>query len=262
VLCRLAFFLFLLRLAQAEVMLLDPGKTTAVIVTPDAPTRVVRYAAEELVRHVEKASGVTWPIVTESTATTGPRIYLGPCRVFGTELEALAPEAARLRVTDEAVFIAGDDGGGDPLEVSTRAGTLWGVYEWLERDLGVRWLWPGDLGTFVPKTRTIIARTTDEIIAPRFLRRHIRPGLGFESAHPALGLTKAAAKQFSDEQKVYLRRHRMGRSQSISYGHAFTDWWEKEGKTHPEWFQQLDSGKRGPSKKNGRFSMCVSNESL
>jgi len=244
------------------VTLVGDGKAAAVIVMPDKPTRVVSYAAEELARHVEKASGVKLQIVTESMAKAGPRIVLGPCRESGIEVAKLAPEAVGLRVTDEAVFIAGDDGGGDPLEANTRAGTLWGVYEWLERDLGVRWLWPGELGTFVPKTKTIIAKTADETIAPHFFRRHIRPGLGFESQHPALGFTKEAAKQFGDEQTVFLRRHRMGRSYPVSYGHAFTEWWEKDGKTHPEWFQLLDGGKRGPKKKGARFSMCVSNPDL
>ena len=193
------------------------------------------------------------------------RVYLGDCRGVrdaGINVDKLAAEAFVLRVKDDAVFIAGNDGGGDPLDSDTRAGTLWGVYEWLDRDLGVRWLWPGELGTHVTKTKTVVARTCDETIAPRLFQRRLRAGLGFVSEHPALGFTSAAFKQFSEEQSVYLRRHRMGRSYPVSYGHAFTDWWEKDGKAHPEWFQLLESGKRGPNKKNGRFSMCVSNPDL
>ncbi|MBE2285107.1 MAG: DUF4838 domain-containing protein [Prosthecobacter sp.] len=260
---RLIFaFLLLSSFSWADVALVRDGRAQAVVVTPEKPTRVVSYAAQELMRHVEKACGVKLDVVTEGMAKSGPRIFIGPCHESGVEAEKLAPEACVLRVTDAAIFIAGNDDGGDPLDTDTRAGTLWGVYEWLERDLGVRWLWPGELGTFVAKRTTIIAKTADETIAPHFFRRHIRPGLGFESEHPALGFTKEAAKQFSDEQTVFLRRHRMGRSQSISYGHAFTDWWEEDGKTHPEWFQLLDGGKRGPKKKGGRFSLCVSNPDL
>lgn len=260
---RLIFaFLLLSSSLWADVTLVRDGKAQAVIVTPEKPTRVVSFAAEELVRHVEKASGVKLEIVSESTAKAGTRIFIGPCREIGVEVEKLAPEACVLRVTDMAVFIAGNDGGGDPLDTETRAGTLWGVYEWLERDLGVRWLWPGELGTHVPKMATIIAQSRDETIVPRFFRRHIRPGLGFESEHPALGFTKEAAERFAKEQSVFMRRHRMGRSYPVSYGHAFTDWWEKDGKVHPEWFQMLDGGKRGPKKKDGRFSMCVSNAEL
>ncbi|MCX6854548.1 MAG: DUF4838 domain-containing protein [Verrucomicrobia bacterium] len=248
--------------AHADVVIIQEGKPQAVIITPERPTRVVAYAAEELVRHVEKACGVRLKIMTENEVKEGARICVGPCRESRIDIGKLAPEAFALRVTDTAVFISGDDGGGDPLNADTRAGTLWGVYEWLERDLGVRWLWPGELGTHVPKATTIIARSRDETIAPRFFQRRIRPGLGFESEHPALGFTTEAAKQYSIEQTVFLRRHRMGRSYPVSYGHAFTDWWEKDGQTHPEWFQLRDGGKRGPTKKNGRFSMCVSNTAL
>ena len=54
----------------------------------------------------------------------------------------------------------------------------------------------------------------------------------------------------------------MGRSVRMSYGHAFTDWWGKYGREHPDWFQQGEDGKRGPRKKGARFSMCVSNPGL
>ncbi len=252
---------------HADVGLVKDGKPQAVIVTADKPSRVVLYAAEELTQHVEKACGVRLEVCAESEAKADkrPRIHLGDSpavREAGIDVSKLAAEAFVLRVTKDAVFIAGNDGGGDPLDSDTRAGTLWGVYEWLDRDVGVRWLWPGELGTHVPKTKTVAARISDETTAPRLFQRRLRAGLGFESEHPALGFTATAFKQFSNEQSVYLRRHRMGRSYPVSYGHAFTDWWEKDGKAHPEWFQLLANGKRGPNKKNGRFSMCVSNPDL
>lgn len=238
--------------------LVHDGVASAVIILPEKPTRVARYAAEELQHHVELASGVRLEIQPESKAESSPKlIYIGStsaARAASLDAAKLAPEAFALRVTDQAMFILGDDGGGEPLDPDTRAGTLWGVYEWLERDLGVRWLWPGALGTHVPKMKTITARACDEVIPPRFFQRRLRAGSGFESENPALGFTAAAAKEFHAAQAVFLRRHRMGRSYPVSYGHAFTDWWQKDGQKHPEWFQQLESGRRGPAKKNGRFS--------
>ena len=64
---------------------------------------------------------------------------------------------------------------GDPLNMNTSAGTLFGVYTWLEHDVGVRWLWPGDLGTFVPSLPTIMARPYNRMISPQFFQRAIRP---------------------------------------------------------------------------------------
>ena len=250
--------------ARADVPLVRNGTATAAIVIPEKPTPVVRYAAEELAAHVEKATGAKLPILCDCDAPPERAIYLGDthaARDAGVKTPELAPETCVLRVTPSALIIAGRDGAGDPLDRDTSAGTLFGVYEWLERELGARWLWPGDAGTHVPPTRTITARTIDETIAPRFFQRHVRPGLGFKTEHPALGFTAKAAEDYAKAQTVFLRRHRMGRGQRLSYGHAFTDWWERYGKEHPEWFQLVE-GKRGPTKPTARYSMCVSNPEL
>jgi hypothetical protein len=252
---------------RAELPIVTEGRARAVIVTADRPSAVAKYAAEELVYHIEKATGVRLQVQSETAAkaSTAGRIYVGDSqavRAAGIETGKLAPEAYILRSTDGALFIAGDDGRGDPLEADTRAGTLWGVYQWLDQTLKVRWLWPGELGTYVPATKTVLAGSFNEQTAPRFFQRRLRPGLGFTSEHPALGFTPEAAKQHSQEQTVYLRRHRMGRSYPVSYGHAFTDWWKTDGAKHPEWFQLLESGKRGPAKPTSRFSMCVSSPGL
>ncbi len=250
--------------AGAEVPLVVERKSVAVIVTADRPGPVAKYAAEELALHVEKATGARLEIKTESAvaAEVANRIYVGDCRAAraaGIDVSKLPPEAFILRTVGKTLFIAGEDKQGDPLESDTRAGTLWGVYEWLDRALKVRWVWPGELGTFVPKAATVVASDVDDTISPRFFQRRLRPGLSLESDHPALGFTPGAFEQFSREQSVFLRRHRMGRSFPMGYGHAFVDWWKRYGKEHPEWFQLREDGKRGPSKSTGRFSMCVSN---
>ncbi|MGB8169117.1 MAG: DUF4838 domain-containing protein [Chthoniobacteraceae bacterium] len=252
---------------RASVPIVVDGRAAAVIVTADSPSAVIQYAADELAHHVEKATGVRLAIVTESAAPrdASPRILLGDSRAVrdaGIDVRKLAPEAFVLKTTAQSLIIAGDDERGDPLDADTRAGTLWGTYEWLDRALHVRWLWPGELGTFIPPTTTLRADDADETIPPRFFQRKLRAGLGFTSEHPALGFTPAAFERFSHEQTVFLRRHRMGRSYPAGYGHAFTDWWKKDGAEHPEWFQLREDGKRGPAKPTARFSMCVSNPGL
>ncbi len=250
--------------ARAGVALVVEGKAAAVIVTADHPGPVASYAAEELAFHLAKATGVRLEITTESAAATHAtnRVFIGDsraARAAGIEASKLPAEAFVIRTAEHALFIAGEDKQGDPLDPDTRAGTLWGVYEWLDRTLGVRWLWPGELGTFVPKATTVTAAEIDHTEAPRFFQRRIRAGLGFTSEHPALGFTPAALEKFSHEQSVFLRRHRMGRSQPVGYGHSFTDWWKTYGQEHPEWFQLREGGGRGPGKPTARFSMCVSN---
>ncbi|MBI5690367.1 MAG: DUF4838 domain-containing protein [Verrucomicrobia bacterium] len=252
--------------ARADITLVAPGQPPAVVVVPDRPTAVVKYAAEELVEHVRRASGVSLRITPESSVPTDPRcaIELGPTRAAlaaGIEIERLPAEGSVIRTRGNRLFLAGRDGGGDPLERDTAAGTMFAVYEWLEQDLGVRWLWPGELGTHVPRASVIRAREGDRKVQPRFFQRHVRSGLGFKLEHPALGFTPKAAEAYAREQNVFVRRHRLGRSERFSYGHAFTDWWARYGQAHPEWFQ-LVKGQRGPAKPGARFSMCVSNPSL
>jgi hypothetical protein len=244
------------------VPVVQDGTAVAVVVTPDRPNAVARYAAEELVYHVAKSTGAKLAIVTESAVPAGSRsrIYLGgthAAREAGIDVRQITPETFVLRTAGSDLYIAGRDGEGDPLDRDTAAGTLFGVYEWLERDAGARWVWPGELGTYVPQAKTITAQPVDVSITPRFFQRHVRPGLGFTSGNPALGFTTKAAEEYARVQTVFLRRNRMGRSERMTYGHAFTDWWEKYGAAHPEWFQLVD-GKRGPVKPGARYSMCVS----
>lgn len=271
------FVLLVLSLVSAHGVLpaattswVEPDRPAAVVVLPARPVEVVRYAAEELVKHVERATGVRLVVVQEE----GPeplagrtRLYLGntlAARQAGVNVSRLGFEDCVLRTVPGGLVVAGQDDSGDPLDADTNAGTLWGVYEMLERVLKVRWLWPGDAGVFVPQSAQVAHGEVDEVISPRFFQRRFRPGLGFVSEHPAMGFTKKGADQYAKDLTIFLRRHRMGRSYNFSYGHAFTQWWDADGKSHPEWFQYLekDGGRRGPSKKGGRFSMCVSNAGL
>ncbi len=250
-------------MARADVEVVKDGRATAMIVIADQPTAVARYAADEIVYHVEKATGARLAIASESAL---PRekaacIYIGDTRAArsaGIDVARLAPETSVLRVTDADIYIAGGDAGGDPLEPGTFAGTLFGVYEWLERDLNVRWLWPGELGTVVPKANAVRARSVDTTFSPAFFQRNVRGGLTFKGERAELGFTPEAAAAYARDQSVFLRRHRMGKNVRLSYGHAFTDWWAKYGAEHPEWFQ-LVNGRRGPPKPGASYSMCVSN---
>lgn len=245
---------------------------SAVVVIPDNAKATVKYAADELVYHVEKATGAKLPVVAESAvkSTDKTRIYLGEthaARAANIIPSQLPDETFVLRTQANTLFIAGKDAVDEPLVTeppfgtfNNSAGTLFGVYEWIERDLGVRWVWPGDLGTFVPKRSLIAVSEFDEVVKPRFFQRNVRPG-AYPNPSPALGFTPKAKEDYYREQSIYLRRNRMGRSKKMHYGHAYVDWWEKYGKQNPEWFQ-LVGGKRGPTKEGARFGMCVSNPGL
>jgi hypothetical protein len=248
-------------LGSAQVALVEDGEARAVVVVPSEASEVEQYAAEELVYHVEKGTGVTLQIVPEDALPEQPagRVRIGGTRAAGAagiDATALPLETVVLRTTAEGLLIVGEDTEGDPLSEATRCGTLWGVYELLDRFMGVRWLWPGELGVHVPATDTVVIPAIDETIPPTMIRRRVRDGL----RRPAgdTGLTEEGFETYAQAQRIFLRRHRMGRSLPLRYGHAFERYWEQYGEEHPDWFQLLPNGQRGPATPTSRTSMCVS----
>lgn len=266
--CCLAVVLGLAGAAQAQVVLVDDGRPGAVIVTADEPAPVAAYAARELADHVELATGVRMSILGESqaqaTAAPAGRVHVGPTRASlaaGIDAASLPAEVAIIRTDGQALHIVGREGSGDPLNFNNHlAGTLWGVYELLETQLGVRWLWPGELGTFVPRTRRVVVPALDQRIQPHFELRHLRPIS--RGNDPRYGFTEPGRLRYIEAETIFLRRHRMGRShESTPYnaGHSFTNWHTQYGQEHPEWFLLRADGTRGSG---ARATMCVTNPEL
>ncbi|TPJ50558.1 MULTISPECIES: DUF4838 domain-containing protein [unclassified Mesorhizobium] len=256
--------------SSAGVTLIARGRPAATLVTSDQPSGSVHYAATELGWHIKKATGIQPAITTENHVSpaglrNAAHIFLGDtrfARAAGITFGALARETCIIRTVGNHLCVAGLDHPGSALDQNTSAGTLFGVYELLDRYFGVRWLWPGELGTFVPKAQSLVIPALDYVVTPRFMQRRVRAGAGFTSEeHPEMGFTAAAAKEYMKAQATFLRRHRMGRRVPTNYGHAFVDWWQRYGTEHPEWFQ-LVRGKRGPVRLGARFSMCISNPGL
>lgn len=253
------------------VELVTGGKARAVLVTPDEPLPVATYAATELATHIAKATGVRLPVCRESDIPRDAThcVFVGSteaARGAGIALDGLPPETAVLRSAPRRLFIAGLDGDGDPLsERLIDCGTLFGVYEFLDRFVGVRWLWPGELGTYTPRTDTLAVGHVDETVQPAFAQRRIRPGLFANDPH--LGFSPGALERYAHLQQVFFRRHRMGAGDPRlpqAFGHSFEDWWKTYGHDHPEWFQLLETGKRGPARpeRPELTAMCVSNASF
>jgi hypothetical protein len=264
--------------AAAQVSLVVDGEARGVVVTADAPTATAQYAAEELVRHVALATGPTLPVVPESEAPTGgiSRVFVGMTAAaahVGIDAERLPREAYALRTVGNDFYIVGKESDGDPLDQGNPdAGTLFGVYELLERYLGVRWLWPGELGTFVPKSDSLEFSAANETDTPRLVSRSfywgrmqgIASGQELSPEDARLGFSPEGARNYALAVRVLLRRHRMGGIDAkVRTGHAFSGWWEKHGEEHPEWFALRNDGTRGhPEKDYPNVPMCVSNESL
>src|ERR1700744_6504464 len=119
--------------------LVHDGKPVATIVVPAHPFRVESYAATELQYHIQTSTGASLQIVEESAALPiGAHIYLGNCsaaRAAKVDPSALPGNGYIVKSVAGDLFIAGKDSRGDPLDLDTHEGTLFGVYDLLENEL-------------------------------------------------------------------------------------------------------------------------------
>ena len=228
------------------------------IVLPHGANAVERTAAQELVEHWQKATGEYAAIVTNTTGTARRTFRLG--RAARLDLIGLTKNDTKIHISANEIDIAGIDGDSVKMSPSVPSGTLFGVYSFLERELGVRWLWPGELGTICPKC-------SDVVLAPKEWTVRYMAFSEWRAPHQIGSpgwADKETERRFYNDQDVWLRRHRFSRCDSLSKGHAFTTWFKEYGKEHPEWFNELPDGTRrsDPFYSYGRsefVSLCVSN---
>jgi len=270
-------FIFLLALApavRAEVVLVRDGKPAARIVLPEKPTPTERLAAEELRDHIRLMTGAELPLGGEPGKAEA-RILIGrAAAAAGLTADGLEPEHYRIKTGPGWLAIAGRDGSlsdrvDDPLELSTvQVGTLFGVYHLLDQVLGVRWLWPGELGMFAPRRAAVVIPDLDLTGGPKLVQRSIRSPRSSKRARAKFlkvdgvsALPEDLAERQGREERLWLRRHRMGRRMRFGFGHAFTRWWDKYHETHPEFFARLH-GHEQPYPAPDRVKFCVSNPAV
>jgi hypothetical protein len=100
--------------AFAQVNVVRDGKASAVVVTAVKPTPVAAYAAEELVNHVEKATGQRLAVVTEAEIPDGyeSRIFVGMTDAAakqGIDASQLDIEQSVLRTVGSDLYIIGKE---------------------------------------------------------------------------------------------------------------------------------------------------------
>jgi hypothetical protein len=278
--------------SAADLVLVQDGKPTAVIVTPDAKdpnaSGAVR-AAGYLADHIAKMSGAKLPVYGASqlgnvTATNGNVsadkakfgadaklfIFVGDsalAKQAGYSSDGLTEGGILVKTGGNSLALIGSSAPGDPY-TSTYA-----VIECLQR-LGCRYLWPGESGKVIPQRSTITLGSIDYHYAPQIVQRGIRfMGMSERplSGLLRLGLDKAeydAANKKATESSTPITWpmwQRLGGSAGIAGGAAgggLRGGWDQWGASHPEWFALQMDGTRDQSKSGGRFRLCVSNEGL
>jgi hypothetical protein len=264
--------------AFADITLVRDGQPQAVIIVPDGLYKhiqkpaeqltgdgvVVPLAAVELADYLGKICGTRPRIATETQngVPEGPRIFVGHCQA-NADL-APQPEETLIVTRDGNLHLCGGDAGPGGLLCK---GTLYAVYDLLERELGVRWLFSGEHGEVVPKQATITLPDIHRREQPRIAKRKVRDvAVSREDTYaPVLekwGVALEAWKKARGPEvnAPWHRRMRLGQRIEINGGHAFAGWWEKYGQEHPEWFALQPDGTRTQTLPRER--LCKSNPAL
>ena len=209
------------------VPLIENGKPLATICVMDVPASgQFSTALKELEACLSEASGAKLPVV-KGKIVDGPAIVIGACpeaAAIGLDGKAMPVEGFAIKTAKDKVFIVGHD----DMKLGS-PGTAWGVLEFLERVLGVRWYWPTEHGgRSVPKMQSLAVSPLFISDAPVFRKREIWPAnfAGGSALHTCL---------------------RAGNSWPVNLVvHAPHNWGKLEdySKNRPEVFQKRKDGSR------------------
>jgi len=158
--------------------LVEGGTPNCAIILSDDASPIEKHAAEELRGFLRKVTGADVP--QQSSARPGVYcLWLGTpatcmrIRAAGAldEVGGLDDEGFVLRADEQGLLIAGKK----PI------GVLYGVYAFLEKQVGLRWFFPGPDGEYCPKQATIRIPALDVAQNPAFTTR----SLTLTCIHPA-----------------------------------------------------------------------------
>lgn len=138
--------------ADASLQLVENGQGCAVVLVEASAGSQVRAAAQKLAQYVHKATGVVFPYMTEEEWLGEEEEWEDCARIRIGPASGLHPDvsAALLNLDDDG-FVIHTQGEEVTIVGPTAWGTEFGVDEFLERYVGVRWLMPGPNGEDVPQ---------------------------------------------------------------------------------------------------------------
>lgn len=216
-----------------DIVIVKDGKPNATIVISAKPAKVeptirgtVLFGAELLRDYIERSTGAKLPIKNDSENISGNLILLGKTKIgekLGLFKKEFAPEEYKIKRFENGVAISG-------FVASDKEdkGTLYGVYKFLEDIVGVRWYFPTEMGTIVPKHKTLIVSNDYKAEGKPFFQ--VRIG----------GISHWTKKVARDWHPVL----RYGMSTGKVANHSMESWNKFYGKTHPEYFGLRKDGTR------------------
>lgn len=239
------------------------GSNNAIVVISANPRRPAHVAAKEFVHYIEKITGVRLRIVPDAVV---PRLNWSPRRIligeseltraYGLSNDDFEPGEFLIQSRDNDLILMGrdadeyglisyEDNGLWPVRESqwrdvlfTDVGTMYAVHELLQRELGVRWYLPGEIGEVVPGTDTVRFENLNIRRAP--WARH-RWSSRLREPRPLEFYRGQPRDQYEPERvpwgemMLHLIRMKVG-GERVAANHSFGSYLERYGDEHAEWW--------------------------
>jgi hypothetical protein len=208
-------------------MLAAAGRSDWRIVAGRHASDAERHAADELSRYLAEIGGAALSVVTDDTRRQPREIWVGDSGRWSRDTEGLRDEPGAegfiIRTGTDHLLIAGEG----------RRGTLYGVYDFLERHLGCRWFAPGV--SHIPRRERIETGPIDERQGPAF---EYREPYAFEALDPDW----AARNKCNGHFPAFEARHGGGVRYALPFVHTFNELVpvEQYYDTHPEYFSEVN----------------------
>ncbi len=257
---------------QASVSIIEGRASHAVIIPGQDSLKVSLQASRELQQALQQATSVTVPILKNSSASVPAgdiKIFVGSgkeAREHGVNEKNLAPEEFKIKITPEYIVLVGHDikaTGNSAVSVRESRATQWAVDYLLNRYVGVRWLWPGPLGTYVPQHEAIQFPVMDITHQPSMNMRILAARIkGSPKQNDTPVLDSQGYKKLQAEVDLWKARHELGSRANLRFGSAFTKWWAKYHSRHPDYFAKPLSGIFQPSPRPTMVKLRIGNPAV
>lgn len=243
-------------IAEEQLPLVKDGEASSVVVIPrDAPIPL-RERAENFIHIIHRSTGATLPLLQDDQPLPSEKtvLLLGDCAQTleaGLRVADLPEETYRIEPRGRSVHILGATSGftirpssrTDPWYASDPL--RWALNYILETEAGVRWLWPGELGTYVPRQASLSLAARAVSYQPTLKMRTL---VVATMRHPGDATIRAEALE-------WVANHQGGERGNLPLSHGFNDWWKKYHVDHPDYFAVPPPGQPQRQPKNVKLNL-------
>ncbi len=228
-----------------DITIVKDHKAQCRLVVPKSKDQWLKLATDDLKDYIFKSTGAKLKVVYDKSPDNKlVNIHIGPTDyVKKLNLDLPSPQGFVIQFPDQKNIVIV----GRPID-GIELNTMYGAHCFLEKYVGVKWLFPLELGEYVPKHDSISVPMKNILEKPSFLRRS-NSGLG------------KAYKSKKDRLAGLVWGMRQGylSGSGLQYNHNIGNILppDKYTKTHPEFFPEIN-GKRflpKPNPKNRKWRL-------